>query len=164
MDVPVLLGDGIDQVERPDHVVHLGVDSVLAVDHRIRRRPLLGEVHDGVRFERRQRLAHEGRVGEIAHVDADVVARHLFPPTDPLLEAGDGDQRVDTHLEVIAPAGEVVDDAYPVALAGQVESGRPTQVAISSEYQDVHAVSPSFPVLHASPLTDVGRRMQTPQL
>jgi len=44
VDLRVDLGDREQQVEVCDHVVLLSVDGVLAVDHRVRRGALLGEV------------------------------------------------------------------------------------------------------------------------
>ena len=46
------LADGEEHVEGADDVVDLGEDGVLAVDHRVGRGALLGEVHDGVGLER----------------------------------------------------------------------------------------------------------------
>ncbi len=40
------------QVHRADHVIHLRRNRVLAVDHRIRRRTLLGEMHYRFGLER----------------------------------------------------------------------------------------------------------------
>ena len=143
VDVPVLLGDGVEQVERTGHVVDLRVDGVLPVDHRVGRRALLGEVHDGVGPERGQGLADEAGVGQVADEQVHGVVRDLLPTADPSLQAGDRDQGVDPHLEVVAPSGEVVDDTDTVAPSGQVESGGPTQVAVTTEYQNIHVLSPS---------------------
>ncbi len=45
---PELL-QGEEEVQRADHVVDLGEHRVFAVDHRVRRGALLGEMNDGVR-------------------------------------------------------------------------------------------------------------------
>ena len=55
----------------------------------------------------------------------------------------DGHQAVDAHLEVVATAGEVVDDADLMAPSGQVQRRRPTEVAVTTEDQNVHVVSSS---------------------
>ena len=54
-----------------------------------------------------------------------------------------GTRTVDAHLEVVAAAGEVVDDADTMAPSRQVEGGGPTQIAVATENQNVHVVSPS---------------------
>ncbi len=45
------LAQGEEQVERADDVVDLGEGRMLAVDHGVRRRTLLGEVDDGFWLE-----------------------------------------------------------------------------------------------------------------
>ncbi len=51
VDRRVDVRDRIQEVQRADHVVHLGVDGVLAVDHGVGSAALLGEVDDRVRPE-----------------------------------------------------------------------------------------------------------------
>ena len=138
MDVAVLLRDGVEEVERADHVVHLRVDGVLAVDHRVRGRALLREVHDGLGFERVERAVDERVVGQVAHEHLDGEPGDLTPPSHPLLEAGHRDQAVHAHLEVVAPPGEVVDHTDSVPPSGQVQRCRPPQIAVAPEYQNVH--------------------------
>ena len=91
------------------------VDGVWAVDHRVGSRPLLGEVDHRVGTEGCDRFLHEGRVREIAHVDLHREVGKVLPTADALLKAHDGDQALDPHLEVVSPAGEVVDDTDPVS-------------------------------------------------
>ena len=84
MDGAVVLGDRVEQVERADDVVHLGVDAVGAVDHRVRRRPLLGEVDDRLWLELADDPVDEGRVGQVSDEDVEVPARNLGPRPHPL--------------------------------------------------------------------------------
>src|SRR5262249_41560041 len=48
VDAGIDLGDRVEHVHRADDVVDLGIDGVLAVDHRVRRGPLLGVVDNRV--------------------------------------------------------------------------------------------------------------------
>ena len=88
VDRAVLLGDGVEQVERAHHVVDLGVDGVGPVDHRVRRTALLGEVHDGLGLEALDERLGEAVVGEIAHEGLDGEPRDLLPAPHPVLETG----------------------------------------------------------------------------
>ncbi len=178
VDVAVLLGDGVEEVEGAGHIVDLRVDRVLAVDHRIGRRPLLGEVDHGLGLERGECLAHEGRIGQVPHEDVDVEIGDLLPTSDAALQAHDGDEAVDPHLEVVATTGEVVHDAHTVTTSGQVERRGPTQIAVPPEYQNIHVSSPSrssmlcvghaadrrrsdMPAMFLSP-TDLGENCELP--
>ena len=95
------LGDRVEQVQGTDDVVHLGVDGVRTVDHRVRRRSLLGEVDDRVGLEFTHRLVDEDVVCEVADERLDRVARNLLPSRHPPLELTDRDQAVDAHLVVV---------------------------------------------------------------
>ena len=118
MDVGVLLGDGVEQVEGADHVVDLGVGGVLAVDHRIRRRALLGEVHHGVGSERGHHLRDKGGVGQVTDVGVKGQPGQFLPAADPMLQVGQGNQAVHAHLEVVLPPGEVVHNSDAVSAPG----------------------------------------------
>src|ERR1019366_8792076 len=165
VDRRVDVHDRVEDVQRVDHVVVLRVDGVLLVDHRVRRGPLLSEVHDRLGAERLDDTVGEVRVHEVAGPAGELLARDLLPDLDPALQLGNGDERVDSHLVVVLAAREVVHDAHLVALVGQVQGGRPTEVAVSSEDEDAHSESPGSnedPVvgsvaaktLHALPATN----------
>ncbi len=141
VDVRIDLGDRVQHVQRADDVVDLGVDGVLAVDHRVRRGPLLGEVHDRVRAEVADHVVGEVGVGQVADVAADLLPGQLVPGPDPGLEGLDRHQAVDAHLEVVAAAGEVVEHGDVVADLGQMQGRRPAEVAVAAENQDFHSCS-----------------------
>jgi hypothetical protein len=123
---------------------------------------VLGEVHHGVGFERPQGLADEGRVGEVADEQVHGVGGDLLPTADTPLQAGDGHQGVHAHFEVVAPAGEIVHDPYTMALSGKVERSGPTQVAVTTEYQNVHLfVSSSSCMTRSVPRRSLRTRMWT---
>ncbi len=63
MDRGVDVGDRIEQVQGADDIVHLCVDGVLAVDHRVRRGSLLGEVDNRLGRELTDGLLDEHVVG-----------------------------------------------------------------------------------------------------
>ena len=115
VDVRVRLGDGVHQVQRADHVVVLGVDRVRPVDHRVRRCPLLGEVHDRVRLELPQHPVDEVGVEQVTGVRRDPPAGDFLPGRDPGVEVLDRDQALHPQLAVVAPTGEVVEDGRVVA-------------------------------------------------
>ena len=140
VDRGVDLRDRVEDVEGVHDVVVLRVDGVLLVDHRVRRGPLLGEVHDRVGPELADHPVGEVRVDQVADPAGDLAARDLPPDLDPALELGDRDEGVDPHLEVVLASDTAVDDAHLVALVGQVQGGGPPEVAVSAEDEDAHAV------------------------
>ena len=129
--VGVELGDHVQEVERPHDVVHLGVDGVLAVDHRVRRAALLREVDDRLGFERTDRLVEERVVVQVADEGLNGVPADLFPRRHTTVHLTDRDEGVDAHLVVVVPTDEVVDDTYLVTALGEVECGRPSKVAVA---------------------------------
>jgi hypothetical protein len=147
VDVRVGLGDGVEHVERADHVVLLGVDRVPAVDHRVRRGPLLGVVHDRVGPEVLDDVIREHGVGQVADVHADREAGQLPPHRDPGPQRLDRHQGLDPELVVVVPADEVVGHRHLVAGLRQVQRRRPAQVPVPAQHQDPHG-----PVL-TSPLS-----------
>ena len=84
----------------------------------------------------------EVRVDEVADPARHLLAGHLLPDLDAALQLCDRDERVDAHLEVVHAPRAVVDDADLVALVGQVQGRRPPEVAVSTEDEDAHEVSP----------------------
>ena len=138
VDVRVRLLNGVHDVEVPDDIVDLGVDRMLAVDHGVRSRALLTEVHDGVRLGLGDHAIRECGVGQVADADVDGMTRELLPAVDSLGERGDRHQAVDPHLAVVFTAHEVVDDRDLVSQGRQVQSCRPAEIAVSSENQDLH--------------------------
>jgi hypothetical protein len=115
MDRRIHLRDGIEQVERADHVVHLGVDGMLAVDHGVRGAPLLREVDDGVGPEAGHHVGDELLLGQVADEDVDALARDLLPAVHPTVQRGDGHEGVHPHFQVVAPPGEIVGHSDVVA-------------------------------------------------
>ena len=118
--------------KRADDVVDLGEDRVLAVDHGVRRRPLLGKVHHRLGLEfghhRRQKLV----VRNVADKRLDLLARELLPDGKPLGERADRGQGLRPEFVVPLTAGEVIDDRDRVSLVGQIQRRRPSAVAVAA--------------------------------
>ena len=66
------------QVEGSHDVVDLGEDRMFAVDHRVRRGPLFGEMHHGVGRKRSHHRGNEIIVGDIAGQELDGLAGSCF--------------------------------------------------------------------------------------
>jgi hypothetical protein len=138
VDRGVDLPDGEEQVEVADDVVDLRVDGVVAVDHRIGRRPLLAEVHHRLGGEAADRPLEQGRVADVADEGLDGAAAQLVPGRDPVVEVRDRHQARRPQLGVVAAADQVVDDGHLVAAGRQMERRRPPEVAVAAEHQDPH--------------------------
>jgi hypothetical protein len=74
------------QVQRADDVVDLGEGRVLAVDHRVGRGALLGEVYDGFRPEITDVRGDKVVVAHVAFEDLDGLAGKLPPEFNALAQ------------------------------------------------------------------------------
>mmetsp|Transcript_12276 Transcript_12276/g.26479 ORF Transcript_12276/g.26479 Transcript_12276/m.26479 type:complete len:333 (-) Transcript_12276:430-1428(-) len=90
--------DGKQHVDSSHNVVGLGVHGPLAVDHGVGGGALLPEVHHGIGAEVAEGLAKELPVADVTDLQLDVLARHLLPLPDAVVDAGDGGQGVQTQL------------------------------------------------------------------
>jgi hypothetical protein len=138
MDRGVDVGDRIEQVQGADDIVHLCVDGVLAVDHRVRRGSLLGEVDNRLGRELTDGLLDEHVVGQVAYERLHGVTGDFLPRRDPPLQLPDGHETVDAHLGVVQASSEVVHDTDIVVSRGKVQCGRPAKVTVATEYEDPH--------------------------
>jgi hypothetical protein len=120
------IAHGEEHVERPLDVVALGLDGVPAVDHRVGSAGLFPVVDDRVRRDLAEDTVDERRIGEVADVASDVVARHLFPRTHPLVQRLDRRERIRAQLGCHRATKEVVDDRDVVTRVRHVHRGRPT--------------------------------------
>ena len=159
VDRRIDLGDGPEQVEGADHVVHLGVDGVSAVQHGVRCGPLLAQVDDGVRLEPTQRAGDELGVGQVAGTGLDQLAGEPSPRVDPFRERGDRHQAAGAELGVVATADEIVDHRHLVTCSGKVQCGGPAEIAVATEDEYAHDQIPSW--LHSC---NEGRRYVPPML
>ena len=137
MGVEARLDDRGEQVVRGVEVVADRVALVPRRLHRVRRRALLGEVHDGVGLATRCSRAQQPVVvlGDVEAVEADLAAGQLPPGGEP------GPQRARSASATRPPArrrrcgGEVVDDGDVVARGRQVQRRRPAAEAVAAEDQ-----------------------------
>ena len=109
-----VLTQGEQEVERPDNVVHLGLDRVATGDHRVRSRGLLGVVHDGLGEEVGDHALEERRILGIADMSGYLPPGDLAPGVDPIRERFDRRERVGRSFQVPATAGEAVDHGHLV--------------------------------------------------
>ena len=136
VDGRITLGDGVQQVEGAHHVVDLGVDGVLAVDHGVGSGTLLGEVHDRLGLETLERAVHEDGISQIADEGIELETRHFFPHPDTVMKLADGNEAVHPHLVVVLPANEIVDHTHVVSPTRQVQRRRPSQIPVTTEHED----------------------------
>ena len=73
--------DGKERVECADDVVVLCVDGVVPIDHGVRSRALLPEVHQCIGRESLEGLGEELEVQKVANLQFDVIPRNLAPST-----------------------------------------------------------------------------------
>jgi len=135
-------GNRVHDIEVADHVVDLGVDGVLAVDHGVRGRTLLAEVHHCFGLEVADDPVGEGGVGQVAHPDADIAPGELLPLRHPVLYGCDRNEAVDTHFLVVLTTDQIVDDGDVVPASRKVQGRRPAQIPVTAQNQNPHC-SPS---------------------
>ncbi len=83
-----------EEVQRSDDIVDLRKYGVLAVDHRIRRRPLLGEVNHRIRLEGLDHAGQEIVVVHVADKQLDGLSGEFLPDTQPVRQGLDRRQRL----------------------------------------------------------------------
>src|SRR5918999_2765935 len=138
MAVRRVLVYGEEHVQVADDVVVLGVDGMTPVDHRVGRRPLLGEVHDGLGLVALHDLGDELPVQEVAELEPDGLPANLAPRPDPVLYLRDRGQARGAELVVDGPPDAVVHDYHFMADVGKMQRGRPATISIATENQYLH--------------------------
>ena len=106
-----MLGDGIEQIERADHVVGLRIHRMTTVDHRIGRTALLAEVHHGIGREAFEDRLKKRIITQVTHKQFNPFVADLLPDGDAFLNRGDGGKAMGTEFVVIATANQVIDDS-----------------------------------------------------
>ena len=132
---------GEQDVQRPHDVVDLGDHGVAARQHRERRGPVLGVVHDRLGLEALEHVLDELPVCDVADERPDRPLAQAGPQVHPVLEGEDRDQGVGSDLVVPQATVEAIDDGDVVAPVGQMHRRRPAEVAVSAEYEDLHDLS-----------------------
>ena len=148
---PGLHERGQQVVRGPDVVVHR-VALGRRGPHRVRRRPLLSEVHDRVRpqlGQHRNELVVLG--GQVQADEADLLAGDLFPDPDPLADRPDRRQRLDLQVDVDLATAQIIDDGHIVATVRQVKRGRPATETIAAQNQNAHSDSHHVPPFTGTP-------------
>src|SRR5215210_2519507 len=124
---------GEEHVQVADNVVVLGVDGMAPVDHRVGRRPLLGEVHDGLGMVALHDVGDELPVQEVAELEPEGLPANLAPRPNPVLYVRDRGQTRGAELVVDGPPDAVVHDHDLVADVGKVQRGRPVTKPATTE-------------------------------
>ena len=78
-----------EQIQSSDDIVDLSEDRMFAVDHRIRRRTLLGKVNHGIRLEIVDHAGEELVVVHVADKQLDGFSRELLPNAQPVRQGLD---------------------------------------------------------------------------
>src|SRR5208283_4723826 len=126
-------------------VVDLRENRVLAVDHRIRRGSLLGEMDHCVRLEiancRREKIV----VVHVADEQLNDVPGQRLPRANPLRQRPYGRQRLNAEFVIPLAAGKIVDDSDRMSTPRQIQRCRPPAVAVSPKHGDLHGATPPRP-------------------
>src|ERR1035438_789762 len=111
-------------VQRSDNVVHLRKYGVLAIDHRIGRGALFGEMDHSVRLKvfkhRRQKVV----IRYVANEQFDGLSRQFLPDADAIGQGLDGRQSLYAKLKIPLPPQKVVDDGDVVARSEERRVGK----------------------------------------
>ena len=134
-----LVADREQQLEGSDHVRVLGLDGGRAGLHRVGRRGLLAVVDDRLGQGLGDHPVEEVAVLDRPDEGADLLAAHLVPGLDAIVQRADRGQRAGRVLDVPAPPGEVVDDGDLVAASRESHRGRPPEIPVAPQDQDPHA-------------------------
>eukprot|EP00630_Chrysocystis_fragilis_P005810 CAMPEP_0197391946 /NCGR_PEP_ID=MMETSP1165-20131217/3423_1 /TAXON_ID=284809 /ORGANISM="Chrysocystis fragilis, Strain CCMP3189" /LENGTH=642 /DNA_ID=CAMNT_0042917545 /DNA_START=154 /DNA_END=2080 /DNA_ORIENTATION=+ len=134
----VRLDDRRQHVVRPAHVVVNRVPLLALALLRVRRRSLLGEVHDRVRPARvDQRREPVVVLRDVDVREVDRLPRQLVPRREPRLGMRDRRQRVAPELHVDLTPRHVVHDRHVVTRVRQVQRRRPPAEPVPAQHQDL---------------------------
>jgi len=144
-------------MRRPDIVIHR-VPLRRRRPHRVRRRPLLREMHDRVRPQLRQHPRQPVILGRQIQVhEPDLPPGHLPPDTDPLPDRPDRRQRLHLKINIDLPAAQVIQDSDVMTAIRQVQAGRPPAEPIAAKNQNPHPDSHQIRQSKKQPATTARR-------
>src|ERR1700691_520886 len=105
---------------------------MLAVDHRIGSRTLLGEMNHRIRLEILDHTGQEIVVVHIADKQLDRFPGEFLPNAQSVGQRLDRRQTLRAYLEVPLTANEIIDDSHRVSLPGQIERRGPATVPVTA--------------------------------
>src|SRR5713226_8281515 len=142
-EVPIRqeFADGEKDVQCSDDVVDLREDGVLAVNHRVGSRALFREVDHRFRLEGLERGSEKVVVGNVADEQFDGFAGQVLPDPDAIRQRANRSQRLRAKLVVPKAPQKVVNDGNRMAPLRQIESCRPTAIAVPTEHGNLHVPS-----------------------
>ena len=106
---------GKKDIQRAYDIVHLRKHGVFAIDHRIGRRALLGEVHDGFRFARPKRGRQKIVIGDVADKHIDILTGQVLPHAHTVAQRTNGRERLRAEFMIPQAPHIIVDDSNGVA-------------------------------------------------
>src|SRR5579883_2797417 len=130
-------------VQRASHVVRLGENGVIAIDHRVRRAGLFPVMNQRLWLELSNHTLDKGVIGDVADVRLYAPAGHFTPGLEPFVQRPNGCEAVASELQVITAPREVVQGCHPVAPGREVQCSWPAKVAIAAQNEYAHS-SPSI--------------------
>src|SRR5262249_31779761 len=117
------------------------------VNHRVRRRALLGKVHDGIGPKFADRFGEKFVIGDVTDQQVDRFSRVCIPRAEPLGQGADGSEGLDAQLKIPLTAYEIIDDGYIVAPLREIQRGRPAAVTIATEHGNPHVSSDALDLM-----------------
>src|SRR5712692_4570436 len=133
--------DGEKDVQCADDVIDLGEDGVFAVNHRVRSRALFREMNHCFRFEGLERGSEKVVIGNVTDEQLDGLAGQVLPDPNAIRQRTNRSQRGRAKLVVPKAPQKVVDDGDRMAPLRQIESCRPTAIAVPTEHGNLHVPS-----------------------
>ena len=122
----------VDQVECPHDVVGLCEDCMIDVNHAVRRRRHLGEMHDRVGLEGAEHVPNELIIGQIAAREMDILLQHLAKGMQALRHPRDRGGRLGPYFGHPVASRVVVAPTDDMPSFGQVLRQRPTQIPVNA--------------------------------
>src|SRR5437879_5435667 len=98
-------------------------------------------MNDGIGFERLECGSQEVVIGNVTDKKFDGLAGDVLPDPDAVRQRTNGRQRLRPKLVVPKPPQKVVNDGDRMAPLRQIESCRPTAVAVPTEHGNLHVPS-----------------------
>ena len=108
--------NGEEHVHGAHHVIHLGEDRVFAVDHRIRRGTLLGEMDDGVRLKCFYGGFEKIVIGNVADKELDGFSCAFLPDAQPVGERTNRSESLRAELVIPLAPDKIINYRYLMTL------------------------------------------------
>src|SRR5580692_2277788 len=102
-------------------------------------------MQDRFRLKLAEKLLDERVVADVSDIQVDLLPGQFVPTIDAMPDGCDRRQRIDAQAQVPVPPDQAVHNGNVITFFGQVESGSPSAIPVTSNHQNfLHRYALSF--------------------